>query len=200
MANAIVCWLERTFGSARTFHDHFSLPCNEFPVEEQEQLLALGSRLKEMFQRYMMHYHFHPAFYSDPDTTWWVSTLKRPCTRLCTTATGVAASTPTARWLVPSTRRSCSTRPTLLRARPEVIAQRLREQPQARPVVQEKDIEYVLQRFEEEYRDLLLRKKFALDTSNATVEQTLAESAGEIKKHLSEAERLRLLAHQNWPT
>ena len=67
LANAIVGWIERTFGSSRTFHDHFSLPCNEFPVEEQEQLLALSPRLKEMFQRYMMNYHFHSAFYSDPD-------------------------------------------------------------------------------------------------------------------------------------
>ena len=40
LANAIVGWIERTFGSSRTFHDHFSLPCNEFPVEEQEQLLG----------------------------------------------------------------------------------------------------------------------------------------------------------------
>ena len=67
-------------------------------------------------------------------------------------------------------------------------------------MVQEKDIEHVLQRFEEEYRDSLIRKKFALDTSDVTVEQTLAEFAGEIKNHLSEADRLRLLAHQNWPS
>ena len=67
LAGEIVDWIERTFGSSRTFHDHFSLPCNEFPVEEQEQLLALSPRLKEMFQRYMMNYHFHSAFYSDPD-------------------------------------------------------------------------------------------------------------------------------------
>ena len=88
----------------------------------------------------------------------------------------------------------------LLRARSEVIAQRMREQPHERPVVQEKDIEHVLQRFEEEFRDSLIRKKFALDTSDATVEQTLAEFAGEIKQHLSETDRLRLLAHQNWPS
>ena len=88
----------------------------------------------------------------------------------------------------------------LLRARSEVIAQRMREQPHERPVVQEKDIEHVLQRFEEEFRDSLIRKKFALDTSDATVEQTLAEFAGEIKQHLSETDRLRLLAHQNWQT
>ena len=87
-----------------------------------------------------------------------------------------------------------------LRSRPEVIAQRMREQPHERPVVQEKDVEQVLQRYEEEFRDSLIRKKFALDTSDATVEQTLAEFAGAIKEYLSETDRLRLLAHQNWPT
>ena len=57
LANEIVAWIGRTFGSSRTFHDHFSLPCNEFSAEEQEQLAALSPRLKEMFQRFLISYH-----------------------------------------------------------------------------------------------------------------------------------------------
>ena len=87
----------------------------------------------------------------------------------------------------------------LLRARPEVIARRMRENPHRRPVVQEQDIEHVLQRFEEEFQDSLLRRKFALDTSDVTVEQTLAEFAENLKPHLTQADQLRLLAHQSWP-
>ena len=75
----------------------------------------------------------------------------------------------------------------------------MRQHPHPRPVVQEKDIEFVLQRFEEEYSASLIRKKFALGTSDATVRETLAEFAAQIKNHLSQPDRLRLLAHQNWP-
>ena len=205
LANAIVGWIERTFGSSRTFHDHFSLPCNEFPVEEQEQLLALSPRLKEMFQRYMMNYHFHSAFYSDPDHNLVGFHIEEAVYAPLYYGYGGRGEYGDRAALARSfdeevMQHAPDTVLVLLRARPEVIAQRMREQPHERPVVQEKDIEHVLQRFEEEYRDSLIRKKFALDTSDATVEQTLAEFAGAIKEHLSETDRLRLLAHQNWPT
>ena len=52
-------------------------------------------------------------------------------------------------------------------------------------LVQEKDIERVLARFEEEYDKSLIRNKFALDTSTATIDETLAEFAREIKPHLA---------------
>ena len=87
----------------------------------------------------------------------------------------------------------------LLRARAEIIVGRMRENPHSHPVVQERDIELVLQRFEEQYRDSLIRKKFALDTSDAKPAETLKAFAAQIEKHLSQTDRLRLIAHQSWP-
>ena len=87
----------------------------------------------------------------------------------------------------------------LLRARSEIIAKRMRENPHARQLIQEEDIDYVLQRFEEEYQTSLLRKKFALDTSDVAVEQTLAEFVEQIESRLSQDDQLRLLAHHAWP-
>ena len=84
----------------------------------------------------------------------------------------------------------------LLTASAEVIAQRMRDNPQPRGVLQEKDIEYVLQRFEEEYQGSLIRRKLTLDTTTATVEETLAEFAEQIELYLSDTDRLRMLAHQ----
>ena len=163
LANEIVGWIERTFGSSRTFHDHFSLPCNEFPVEEQEQLLALSPRLKEMFQRYMMNYHFHSAFYSDPDHNLVGFHLEEAVYAPLYYGYGGRGEYGDRAALARSfdeevMQHAPDTVLVLLRARPEVIAQRMREQPHERPVVQEKDIEHVLQRFEEEYRDSLIRK------------------------------------------
>ena len=87
----------------------------------------------------------------------------------------------------------------LLKASVEVITQRGRENPHKRGVVQEKDIAYILQRFEEEYQSSLIRKRFMLDTTTATVEETLKEFVVQIEPHLMSADHLRLLNHRSWP-
>lgn len=203
LANQIVQWTERTFGSARTFHDHFTLPCDEFSDTDQKQLLALSPTLKELFQRYMMNYHFHEAFYSDPDHNLVGFHIEEavyaPLYYGYGGEGGYTGSTMARAMDEEIMHHAPDTVLILLRARHEIIAQRMRQQPHKRQVIQEKDIQHVLQRFEEEYRNSLIRRKFALDTSDAPVEKTLAEFAVQIKKHLSQADRLRLLAHQNWP-
>ena len=69
LSEEIVKWISHTMGSSRTFHDHFPIPWSKSNLtdEEQEQILALSPRLKEMFQRYIIEYHLNPLFYSDPD-------------------------------------------------------------------------------------------------------------------------------------
>ena len=79
---------------------------------------------------------------------------------------------------------------------PEVIATRLRTNPHPRGVLQEQDIEYVLARFEEEVFNSSIRYKFALDTSSATVDETMAEFERQISPYLQEADRLRMLTHR----
>jgi hypothetical protein len=59
--------------------------------------------------------------------------------------------------------------------------------------LQEKDIEYVLQRFEEEYNSSLIRKRFVLDTGEGTIDDTFAEFVREIQPHLTDDDRLRIL-------
>ena len=204
LANEIVTWIGRTFGSSRTFHDHFSLPCNEFSEEEQEELAALSPRLKEMFQRYMMNYHFHDAFYGDPDHNLVGFHIEEAVYAPLYYGYGgkgdYAERSSLARAMEEEIlNKSPDTVMVLLRARSEIIAKRMRENPHARQLIQEEDIDYVLQRFEEEYQTSLLRKKFALDTSDVAVEQTLAEFVEQIESRLSQADQLRLLAHHAWP-
>ncbi len=205
LANEIVAWIERTMGSSRTFHDHFSLPCNEVPAADQEQLLALSPQLKELFQRYMMNYHFHNAFYSDPDHNLVGFHIEEAVYAPLYYGYGAPSEygdrVALARAMdAEIVQHAPDTVLILLRAGREVITQRMRTAPHARPVVKKADIDHVLARFEEEYRNSLIRKKFTLDTSDATIEQTLAEFAAQIKKHLSRADRLRVLVHQAWPT
>jgi hypothetical protein len=63
-------------------------------------------------------------------------------------------------------------------------------------VLQEKDIEFIQDRFEEEFKASLFSRKFVLDTSSATLEETMAEFAQAIQPHLSEVDRSRILVHK----
>jgi len=85
----------------------------------------------------------------------------------------------------------------LVKASPEVIARRMKENPHRIGVVKEKDIEYVLRRFQEEYERSIIHDRFTLDTSTATVDETVAEFATKIESYLSDEERGRILTRSN---
>ena len=59
--------------------------------------------------------------------------------------------------------------------------------------VKEEDIEYILQRHEEEFRRSFLRNKIEIDNTELTPEQALAEFVEAIQVHLTEADRARIL-------
>ena len=89
----------------------------------------------------------------------------------------------------------------LMKATPEVIRARMRRDAPAtypcgvptRGVVQDKDIEYVLQRFEEEYDRSCLKNKFTIDTSTATVEESLAMFLKNYEPFITDADKTRIL-------
>ena len=80
----------------------------------------------------------------------------------------------------------------LVKASPEVIAKRMKENPHKYPVVPEGDIPDVLQRFEEAYQNSSIKNKITLDTSTATVDETVADFAEKIRPYLSESELMKL--------
>ena len=55
------------------------------------------------------------------------------------------------------------------------------------------DTELVLNRFEAEYENSLLTYRFDLDTTNASVEETMAEFARKVKPYITPEDRLRML-------
>jgi broad-specificity NMP kinase len=85
----------------------------------------------------------------------------------------------------------------LVKASPEVIARRMKENPHRIGVVKEEDIEHVLGRFEEEFNNSIIHHKFTLDTSTATVDETMAEFATKVEPYLSDEERERILTRSN---
>ena len=77
-----------------------------------------------------------------------------------------------------------------------MIARRMKESPHTHSVVTEKDIEHVLERFEEEVGLSLIHRGFSLDTTSVTVEETLAEFEDKIERLLTDSDRLRIVTHQ----
>ena len=83
-----------------------------------------------------------------------------------------------------------------LRASPEVIRRRMDVDPHPRAVLQAKDVEYVLERFQAEYERAVYFNRIELDTSTASVEDTLVEWVEKMDPYWTEIDRLRLLTHR----
>ncbi len=201
LASEIVKWIDRTIGSGGGFHDHFTIPSSELSENEQKQFLALSPRLKEMFQRYIIEYHLQPAFYADPDHNMTGFHIEEAVYAPLYYGYGgkgeYAERTRFARAVEKTIMaKAPDTVLILLKASAEVIAKRMRENPHPRSLVPERDIAYVLQQFEEEYQGTLIRRRFVLDTTTATVEETLSQFVAQIEPYLSEADCLRILTHQ----
>ena len=198
LANAITAWLKETTGGGRTFHDHFTIPPSELPEAEQEEFMRMSPELQAMYQRYSNEYHLLPSFYADPDHMLVGFHIEEAVYAPLYYSYGdsddfsAAARAMEQRLL----EQAPDTVLILQKASPEVIAKRMHETPHKHQVLQEKDIKHVLQRFEEEYEQSLLDRKFVLDSTSATVAETLAEFAARIDPFLSQSDRLRMMTHQ----
>lgn len=203
----ISAWLQRITGSHRPFfHDHFALPSGErppinsqYPVEIQEEVMALSPKLKEMFQRYIIEYHLGSSFYEYPDHGIVGFHIEEAVYAPLYYGYGGPGEYADRRVMARSVEahimeHAPDTVLVLLTASAEVIAKRMRDNPRPKGLLQEKDIEYVLQRFEEEYNSTLIRKRFVLDTGERTIDDTFSEFVREIQPHLTDEDRLRILS------
>ena len=175
------------------FHmdDHFSLPDTmHLSEEDQKSMLALSPLLKERFQRFQGQYHIHvlninehclfagyhieeavygPLYYYD-----------RP-------AIGIRALEPQ----MPD-----DVILVLLKARPEVIRKRMTEDPHAYTIIKDEDIPMLLERFQEEFGQSLLRKRIQIDTSDLTPDETLQEFLTAVEPLLKTQDLVRLMMHR----
>ncbi|MBI3942550.1 MAG: hypothetical protein HY326_06005 [Chloroflexi bacterium] len=206
LAGGIKKWLIQTMGSCNSsFHDHFLLPYKEGSAAEGEraakQFLELESYLQECFSRYMIHYHLGQGFYSDNDhcvVDWYFADAVYADLYYKFGRTGEYADRRVmARYYDKEVMEVApDTTLVLLKAAPEAIRQRMRPEPRPMSMLQEKDVERVLQRYQEEFDASLIRRQITLDTTNSSAAETLAEFVRLITPGLSQADRLRLLAYK----
>ncbi len=168
---------------------------------EQELFNALTPRIKECFQRYHIEYHISQDFYSQPHHNiigmQYDEAVYAPLYYGYGGPGQYADRELVARRTEEKIMRAApDTVLVLTKAAPEVIAARMSESPHPHTVLQEKDIEYVLEKFEDQYERSLIMSKFTVDTSTATVEESLSEFVSKYEPLLTDADRTRILVHK----
>ena len=219
LAMAIFRWAERELGADfGMLHDHYKIPhtsghqptdhLTDLTDDEQKQVLALSPKVKEMVQRHSIYYHVRSALFaeSEQDGPGYFPDYLAVGLHIEDAIYGRLYfdygqdGQPGDRSVVgPDVERSIVRHApdmvlVLVKAVPGVIARRMREAPHERGVVQEADIALVLRQFEEAYEASLIPNKLTLDTSTATVEETLAKFAVKVEPFLTEGDRRRRAA------
>lgn len=209
LANGIARWAQSTMGGTQEIHDHFKIPhiaCYRHgpsaePLTDQElaHIMSWSPKLKEMVQRQSVNYHmpnncdaddyilvgfiiedavYAPMFFGyghekEPQGGWrW-----KYARHIESEVIGQAPDT----MLV------------LVTASPDVIAERMTRNPHPFSIVKGKDIEPVLAEFEMEYERSIIHTKIAIDTSSATVEESIEELRQAIQPNLTIEDRRRMV-------
>ena len=207
LARALIEWSRETMDAFAgvpdeyLVHDHFLMPKishpPEFTDEEHEQILALSPRVKEMIQRHNIFYHipfstagadsmmiglhiednvYGPLYFDylvdlDPDDPIMATrNMFEPWINQFAPETVLV----------------------LVKASPDAIRDRMAKRPHKRGVLQHGDIEFVLRRFDEEFDQSALPNKLVIDTTDTTVEGSVAEFASRIGPFLTDRDRQRM--------
>ena len=214
LSHAISDWMVEVFGGEPWgpphygWHDHYVMPHvthHDMTEAEQQQMLALEPRMKEVFQRYNLAYHTPHEGMGDSHLLLIGFQIAEEVYAPLYFGYGGEGEYGDRRKLSFSIEHTImehapDTVVILVKASPEVIAKRMKENPHPNGLLQEKDIELVLERFEEAYGAAILRRRFTLDTSEQTVQGTLDDFVRQIEGHLTPEDRRRMLFHQEWDT
>ena len=207
-------WTGETMGEPVKFHDHFTIPTQEFSSPAARQYKGAHPQIKEMLQRLMIEYHASSAFYDHVHHNVVGAAIEDAVYAPLYYGYGGKESGAPGR--SPEGQRTTYARVTesrimkrcpnvvlvLVKASPEVIRGRRRENPTVEPgeptrgVVKAEDVEFVLKRFEEEFDAALIENKITLDTTSATEEETFAEFVEKHEPFMTEGDRERIGKHQ----
>ena len=203
LAHAINEWTKKTMGKEFTLiHDHFKLPDTkphgpELTEEEIAQFDALSPRLTEVIMRHNLYYHTPAKPSSGEDFLGIGIHIEEGIYGPLYYGYGGPGELGDRQTIAKSLEQRIlnyapETVLILVKTSPEVIAKRMKENPHRYPVVPEQDIPDVLQQFEDAHQNSSIRFKITLDTSTATIDETVAEFVKKIRPHLTEAELMKL--------
>ena len=204
-------WLKGLTGDGfRLIHDHWKIPhtsghlpedtANFLTPEEQAQVLGLSPKLKEMHQRHSLYYHT-PNYPSAGNKLLIGYTVDDAVYGQMYFEYGRPTDTQDRRMVAPQVEKTMlmhdpDTVMVLLRSDPDVIRKRMKTDPHDNGVLREDDIEYAVERFDQEFKYSLVPSKLTLDTTSSTPADTLTEFTEKIRPYLTDADRSRILAHR----
>jgi hypothetical protein len=208
LVRSIVNWIPEALGGRPIgFHDHFLPYVGEGAIgrftsdEEAEEFAKLKPFALEKYLRYMTHYHLAHGFYADADhlvINWYYgdavygplyfgfggpgeySDRQQMARMIDNEVVGIAPDTVLIH----------------LTATPEVIRARMAAgDPRPLSPFRAEDAEQVVAGFEREYENSGIRRRFAIDTSNQTPEETFEAFLEGMRGRWSEADQLRMLSN-----
>lgn len=211
IANKLSDWKQSVMGEGFSLiHDHSKIPHtsghpDDTTLEEQQQVLALSPKLKEMYSRYSIYYHVHHYRGADDLTVGFH--IEESIYAQMYYGYGLPGDqfdrTPVSAQI--ETRlKEVSADPIIvvhMTATPEVLGRRMSElkdtPAHTNSPVKESDIETILARFKEGVERSSLGPKIAIDTSTASPDDTLAELVEALQPHLTDFDRERIEAHRS---
>ena len=208
---AIQDWLRMETGTGFSIiHDHWKLPdtsghpptdtAHNLTDEEMDQVMALSPKLKEMTQRHSLYYHT-PRGAEDHNSLMigyhFDDGIYGPLYFEYGRTTDPEDRSVLGRYMEHALlKHAPDTVLVLVKASSDVIRARMKENPHHRGVLQEKDVELVLERFDYEFRHSLIARKLMFDTSEATIEESLAEFVEKVQPHLTVSDSSRMMLHR----
>lgn len=199
-------WKESVMGEGfPLLHDHSKLPHtsghpDDTTLEEQQQILGLTPKLKEMYHRYHIYYHVH--HYRGADDMSVGFHIEEAIYGPMYHGYGLPGSQydrDLVTQQIETRLKEISADPIVIvhmTASPTVLARRMTElknHPEhTNSPVTEADIPTVLQKFEEGVARSTIGPVIKVDTSNATPDETLAEIVEALQPHLTDHDRERI--------
>ena len=167
--------------------------------EDEEQILSLRPSVLEQLTRHMIWRHLHPDLVRDDDVMTinghYADAVYAPLYYGFGERGSFADRFERARaWDGELIAIAPDTVLVLMKADAKTVRRRMAETPRARTVLKEQDVERILGRFQEEYSDSLLPRRFTIDTTDVTVEDSLEKFLSKMEPHFSEVDRRRLVS------
>ena len=219
LAGNISRWMIETMGvSLVRWHDHFVVPRldshtiiraegsdaaigkTEYDLntdDDEEQIMTLRPNVLEQLQRHNIWRHLHPGLLSTDDVLfinfYYAEAVYAPLYYGYGEPGSFADRSERAReWDQEMRAYAPDMVLVLLTAAATTVAERMAARPRVRGILKERDIPYVLDRFQDEYDASLIERKFTLDTTDTMPQRTVADFVDRIHPHLSEVDRQRI--------
>ena len=214
LAGGLQRWSREVMGEGnglRMIHDHWKIPHisghpglddeNLLTPGEQEQILALPPKVKEMMQRHSLAYHTAPGALRNPDYVAIGLHIENAVYGQLYFDYYVGERAWVRQAVLDHFEKSIvelapDMTLVLVRASAETIAGRMKENPHPNGVLKEADIERVMREFETGFERSAIRNKISIDTTEGTPEETLAEFLEKFEPCLNENDKQRILIHR----